>query len=328
MKELYMNRSKDKQTVKIDTQKIKIDNHIIMLSHENKIMFPKDRISKTNITKHDVIEYYKNIAKFMVPHMKNRAVSMLRLPEGLKGESFYQKDIPESFPSWIKRVSIPKMEGGYNRMVVCNNAATLVYLANQCCITPHLWLSCVDKLNYPNRMIFDLDPSGENEFTEICNAAIALKKIFESIGMTPFVMTTGSRGLHVVVPITRRDNFDTVRAFAHKIADQLVSLDPQHLTTEIRKNKRHGRIYVDVGRNAYAQTSVAPYAIRAKPGAPVATPLQWKELSDKKLTAQKYNIKNIFERLDLYGDLWKDIDLSARALKSAQTKFDKVYGDR
>ncbi len=316
-KDVDMNQS-------VDSRTIKVNNHTITLTHENKIMFPKDQITKEDITKHDIIEYYSKVAEFMVPHMMDRPVSMLRLPEGLKGESFYQKDIPESFPAWIKRVSVPK-EGGYNRMVVCNNAATLVYLANQCCLTPHLWLSFTDKLNYPNRMIFDLDPSGKNEFSQICDAALALKKILESIGLIPFVMTTGSRGLHVVVPLIRNDDFDTVRALAHKIAEQLVATDPQHLTTEIRKNKRHGRIYVDVGRNAYAQTSVSPYAVRAKPCAPVATPLQWKELSDKKLTAQKYNIKNIFKRLNLNGDPWKDINLSVRSLKSAQTKFEKLY---
>jgi bifunctional non-homologous end joining protein LigD len=311
-----------------DTKTIKINNHTIILSHEDKIMFPNNSPKHDHITKHDIIEYYRKIAKWMVPHMKNRPVSMLRLPEGLKGESFYQKDIPESFPAWIKCISIPK-EGGYNRMVVCNNAATLVYLANQCCITPHLWLSCCEKLNYPNRMIFDLDPSRDNDFTQICNAALKLKEILESIGLIPFVMTTGSRGLHVVVPLARNLNkngdFDTARAFAREIAEQLVSVDPKHLTTQIRKNKRHGRIYVDVGRNAYAQTSVAPYAVRAKPLAPVATPLLWKELLDKKLTAQRYNIKNIFKRLDQNGDPWKDINLSARYLKSAKAKFEKLY---
>jgi bifunctional non-homologous end joining protein LigD len=324
-------KNRDKQE-KITDSSFKINNHTIILSHENKIMFPDNSPKHDHITKHDIIEYYRKVAKWMVPHMKNRPVSMLRLPEGLKGESFYQKDIPESFPAWIKRISIPK-EGGYNRMAVCNNAATLVYLANQCCITPHLWLSCSDKLNYPNRMIFDLDPSRDNDFAQICNAALNLKKILESIGLVPFVMTTGSRGLHVVVSLTRNNNcdFDTVREFAREIAEQLVVTEfvesgQQHLTTQVRKNKRHGRIYIDVGRNAYAQTSVAPYAVRAKPLAPVATPLHWKELVDKKLTAQKYNIKNIFKRLDQNGDPWKDINSSARSLKSARNKFERIYG--
>lgn len=137
-------------------------------------------------------------------------------------------------------------------------------------------------------------------------------------------MTTGSRGLHVVIPIKRTYNFDTVRSFARDLADILTSQDPKHLTTEIRKQKRQSRLFIDCGRNAYAQTSVAPYAVRPKPGAPVATPLRWEELKNSKLTSQSYTITNIFTRLRRIGDPWKSINKSARSLAYAQKKLNQL----
>lgn len=286
-----------------------IDKHRIQLSHEEKILYPK-----SHITKREIIDYYHQIAPPMLPFMKNRPVSMFRVMKSIDEEGFYQKDVSDSYPTWIKKAQVPKLEGGFNHMVVCNNTATLVYLANQCCITPHLWLSRTDNLDRPDRMIFDLDPSHGDDFQQVCRAALMLKKLIENAGLIPFVMTTGSRGLHVIIPLKRRAHFDQIRTFAHQIANQLIALDPSHLTTEIRKEKRQGRIFVDVGRNAYAQTAVAPYALRAKSGAPVATPLDWQELFDKKLTAQRYTIKNIFRRLTSHDDPWRNMAQSARLL--------------
>ena len=203
-------------------------------------------------------------------------------------------------------------------MVICNDAATLVYLANQVCLTLHPWLSRTDNLDYPDRMIFDLDPGTKTDFKLVKTTALKLKKIIESLGLIPFVMTTGSRGLHVTVPLKRTDPFDTVRACARAIADQLVAQDPTMCTTEIRLNKRRGRLFIDTGRNAFAQTAVAPYAVRAKPKAPVATPLLWEELKDPKLTAQSYTITTIHQRIAKIGDPWKKINRSARSLAKAK----------
>lgn len=287
---------------------LKVGHFSVQISNSDKILFPEHKITKGNL-----IEYYQKIAPIMVPLMKDRAVSMHRFPDGIHQEGFYQKDIANYYPDWIKSVRISK-EGGYNKMVVCNNAATLVYLANQACITPHLWLSRIDKLHYPDRMIFDLDPGKEGDFALVCKTALLLRQALQDYGLIPFVMTTGSKGLHVVVPLKRKEKFDNVRLFAHKVAELFAQKDPQNLTIEPRKDKRKGRLYIDVARNAYAQTGVAPYAVRALPGAPVATPLEWDELEDKRLTAQTYTIKNIFKRIDKVGDVWKDINKSARAI--------------
>ncbi|MCL5436474.1 MAG: non-homologous end-joining DNA ligase [Candidatus Dependentiae bacterium] len=298
---------------------ITLNRHKIDLTHEDKLLFPE-----VGVTKRDLIEYYRKIAPWMLRYTRDRFVAMLRMPDGMGGESFYQKNMPDNYPDWISSVTFSRKEDGRIRMVVIDNAATLVYLANQYCITPHVGLCRIDKTDAPDRLIFDFDPSKKNTFAQICTTALSLKKIFESVGLVPFVMTTGSRGLHVVVPLRRDSTFDEARAFCREIAKLLEATDPKHLTTEIRKKERHGRIYIDISRIAYAQTSVAPYAVRTRAVASVATPLGWDELNNKRLTSQSYTIKNIFARLKKRGDPWKNMARSARSLKKAWRTLTKM----
>jgi bifunctional non-homologous end joining protein LigD len=171
-------------------------------------------------------------------------------------------------------------------------------------------------------MIFDLDPSGD-DFTPVRDAASTLGDLLRELGLEPYLMTTGSRGLHVTVPLDREADFDRVRAFARRIADHLAGLEPDRWTTEQRKNKRRGRLFLDTMRNAYAQTGVAPYALRARPGAPVATPLHWSEL-DAHLHPRKYHARNLFRRLAQKRDPWKDIDESARGLDRAEVRLEQM----
>ncbi len=303
---------------------IKVGRYLVNITNEETILFPKSTIKKI-----ELIDYYYDIADIMVPYMKDRALTMVRYPNGIDKDGFYQKDMPKYFPDWIKGKTIKKKEGGSTTYVVCNNAATLVYLANQACITPHLWLSKIDKLRYPDKMIFDIDPppAGKN-FTLVRHIALRLKDLLEEIGFVPFVKTTGSKGLHVVVPIRRTANFKTVRAFAVAIAQVVVDDDPKHLTLEIRKEKRRGRVFIDTLRNAFAQTAVAPYAIRPKEKAPIATPISWDEVRDTKLTSQRYNINNIFKYLEKHGDLWKNMSKSAKGIKTAQNNFKRYMNKK
>jgi bifunctional non-homologous end joining protein LigD len=208
--------------------------------------------------------------------------------------------------------------------VVCNNVATLAYLANQACITPHLWLSKLDKLHYPDRMIFDLDPSG-TDFNQVRFAALRLRTILEDeLGLTTFVMTTGSRGLHVWVPLKRRYDFDYVHEFARDVARVMVMRDPVHMTIELAKKKREDKIFVDFLRNSYSATAVAPYALRALPGAPVATPLAWKEVNNAKLHSQEYTMRTIKKRLARITDPWHGIEHAACSLTKARAKLDLI----
>jgi bifunctional non-homologous end joining protein LigD len=270
----------------------------VRISRPEKVLFPKDGIAKA-----ELVDYYQRVAPAILPFLADRPISMERYPDGITGQGFFQKKAGPYFPNWVRTVSMPKKNGTV-RHVVCDDADTLVYLAGQAVITPHTWLSRADKPNYPDQLIFDLDPATEN-FPEVCETAAKLRDLLSAHELISFVKTTGSRGLHVTVFLDRQDEFDDVRAFAHEMARQLVSDDPDRLTTEVRKNKRGDRIFIDTARNGYAQTAVPPYAVRARDGAPVAAPLAWEELKNPKLRSGEFNIRNIFARLESAGDPWK-----------------------
>ena len=230
---------------------------------------------------------------------------MERFPDGITGESFYQKEIPDYFPDWIHRASIPYHHKGVSQFqVVCDSPVTLVYLADQGCITPHTWLSRSTHLRRPDKMILDLDPPGD-DFAPVRTVASMVRDVLEGVGLRPSVMTTGSRGVHVVVPIVPSLEFGRVRTFAESVAGILAERHPDLVTDEIRKEKRGNRIFIDALRNGYGATSAPPYAVRPKPGAPVATPLEWKELEDPQIHSRSFTILNLFERLVQKGDLWK-----------------------
>lgn len=287
----------------------KVGRSIISCSNEQHILFPKAKI-----TKGQLIDYYERIAPYMLPYVKDRLMTLRRFPDGIDAKGFYQKNTPDYFPKFIKRKKVKKQTDGVVNYLVCNNAATLVYIANQGTITPHVTLSKIDKLDYPDRMIFDFDPSSIKAFGKVKDAAFAMREHLEDHGLTSFVMTTGSRGLHVVVPIKRQYPFEDVRALAKNLAQELADESPGVLTLEVLKAKRRGRIFIDYLRNGYGATAVAPYAVRAKPGAPVATPVSWKELATLD-SPQKYTLKNIFRRLATGKDPWKAFGRSAQSLK-------------
>ncbi|MDT0691488.1 non-homologous end-joining DNA ligase [Salegentibacter sp. F188] len=262
--------------------------HQFGISSRDKVYFPK-----SGVTKGEIIDYYEKISEVMLPHLQDRPITMLRFPNGIEDQKFFQKDAPDYFPEWIETLEIEKQEGGTTNYVICNNTATLVYLANQACITPHIWLSKKDKPEYPDRMIFDLDPS-RDDFSEVKTAAKRISSLLEKqLKLPVFLMTTGSKGLHIVVPLKPEENFDEVRDFAQEIAGYLEGQFPEDYTTAIRKNKRENKIFLDVARNGFGQTTVAPYAVRPIEGAPIATPIDWDELNSLD-SAQKYNLKNIF----------------------------------
>jgi len=277
----------------------------VPLTHPATVLFPDD-----GITKADLAAYYRDAAPRMVDLVRDRPVSLQRFNAGIARPGFFQKNVERGAPEWVKRVQVGK-RGGTLWHVLANDAATLVWLANQNCITPHVWTARADRLERPDRMVFDLDPEGDDDFTLVRRTARELGDILRESGVEPFAMTTGSRGIHVVVGLRRRYGFDSVRAAAVAVAEQLVGCCPLELTMELYKRKNDGGLFVDVNRNAYAATSVPPYAVRPKPGAPVATPLRWEELEDRRLRAQRYTLRNV---LDREGDPWESIARAAGAL--------------
>lgn len=291
----------------------------VELSNLEKELFPA-----AGFTKGDLIDYYDRMAAVMIRHTKHRGVSMERFPDGLAGTSFFQKDTPDHFPDWIDTVRIPKRRGGSYRAPIVRSRSALLYLANQAVLTPHLYLCRVDDLEHPDRMIFDLDPpETKNDFAAVRHAATALREVLAEVDLEPWVETTGSRGYHLVVPLARDAAFDEVRRFARDVARVLVRQDRERYTLEQRKDRREGRIFVDTLRNAYGATAVAPYAVRARPGAPVATPLRWAEI-EAGVDPQAFTIDSVVERLDERLDPWRAILRHGRRLDRRRPKLDAL----
>jgi bifunctional non-homologous end joining protein LigD len=280
----------------------------VPISHPDKLLFPK-----AGVTKLDVAEYYAAVAPAMVPLVRDRPVSMDSYPGGIEGDGYLIKAAPKHFPDWVKRATVKK-RGGTVTHALANNPETLVYLAGQNTITPHIWLSRVDKPEQPDRVIFDLDPHEGGTFADCRAAARDLGELLRDRGLETFAMVTGSQGLHVVTPIRRGPRFPEVFQWAKALGTELAEANPGKLTLEFLKENRGGRIYVDVRRNAYAQHAVAPYSVRPRERAPVAMPIRWDELSDRKLKSQSWTVATARGRLASEGDAWEGMGKSARKL--------------
>ena len=288
----------------------------VPLSHPDKILFPDD-----GITKEDLARYYADVAGAMLPWLRDRPITMVRYPDGLGGQRFFQKNAPSYFPGWIRRVEVAK-EGGHVEHVVCDQPATLVYLASQACIEIHAFTSRADKLDRPDQMVFDFDPPDDKRFADVRRTALRTRDLLAGeLGLTSFVRTSGGRGLHVHVALNRQAGFDAVREFAHRVAGVLARRHPDAVTAEQRKDKRGDRIYADVMRNAYAQTVTASYGVRARPGAPVATPLSWAEAEDERLEPGWFTMATVRARLDGGTDPWADFAESRHGLGDAAKRL-------
>ncbi|TLP81733.1 non-homologous end-joining DNA ligase [Maribacter sp. ACAM166] len=291
------------------------------ITHADKVMFPKSKI-----TKGDLAQYYERIADTLLPFMKDRPLTLHRFPEGIHHKGFYQKNASDYFPDWIKTVEIKK-EGGWVNHVVCENVETLLYLVNQGVVTFHVTLSKTDKIDYPDKLIFDLDPPDSNFHAAVTSAKLLRGLLEEELGLTTYPMATGSTGLHVVVPICRAENFDEVRDFAKTVARYLANKHPKEFTVQLRKHQRSGKLFIDYLRNSYAQTAVCPFSVRAMEGAPVALPLSWNEVGTQILDAQPFDIHTVFKRLKLKTDPWKDFYRHSQIIGDAKKKLERLMGE-
>lgn len=273
----------------------------IALNRADKILFPD-----AGITKADVVDYYLAVAHRMLPLIRDRPLTLQRFPDGIGEDGFYQKEASDHFPDWLPRAALPK-EDGVVQHVVANDAAALAYLATQGTITMHAALSRVDRPRKPDRIVFDLDPPDgpvdRRLLPRLRKAALNLRALLEDeLGLRCLAMTTGSSGFHVVVPIARHRTFAGIRSFARGVASALAERDPDRLTLAQRKAKRGDRIFVDVLRNAYGQTAVAPYSLRPRPGAPVALPIAWSEIDA--VEPRSFHLRDVPALLEQRPDPW------------------------
>jgi bifunctional non-homologous end joining protein LigD len=268
------------------------------ITHPEKVLFPDD-----GITKGELAAYYESVAAFMVPHIRNRPVTMERYPSGIGEEGFFHKSVTKGFPAWLERVEVPKKDGTVHYPLV-TDARALLWMANQNCITPHVWVSRVPQLDHPDLCVFDLDPL-EDEPDVLRAAAVGLRDLLDEVGVESLVKTSGSKGYHIVVSLDGHTTTGEVWRFANGVAAVLVDRDPDHLTLEFSKADRGGRILVDTGRNGFGATFAAAYAVRPKPGAPVSAPCTWNELESGEALPRSFGVRNMADRIAAVGDLWK-----------------------
>jgi bifunctional non-homologous end joining protein LigD len=285
-----------------------------VISHPEKLMFPDDGISKGELA-----AYYEAIAPVMLPHIRARPVTMERYPSGIGSKSFFQKDVSRGFPAWLERVEVPKKRGTVHHPIV-TDTRSLLWLANQNSITPHVWTSRAPDLYRPDLCIFDLDPSREEP--EILRAAaLAVRDLLAELELASWVKTTGSKGFHIAVPLDGEADFGEVSAFADAVGAALVERDPKHLTREFLKVDRAGRILVDTGRNGYSATFAAAYAVRARAGAPVSAPCTWEELESGEVGPQSFTLRTMERRIAGAGDCWADMHSRGQSLRRAMEEL-------
>ena len=291
------------------TEVMRVGRRAVKITHPEKLLFPRARLSKLDLARH-----YERVAPVMLPYVKGRPLALQVFPAGIESKGFFMKAVPDYFPDWVARATMEKRDGTVTH-ALADDAATLVFLAGQNVVTPHLWLSRADEPRRPDRLIIDFDPSGGG-FADIRAAAREAGERLRDAGLVPYAMVTGSRGIHVICPLRRGPSFTDVHRLARVMAEEMVREDPGRLTLEWRRADRGTKIYVDVNRNAYAQHAVAPYGVRAAARAPVATPLHWDELSDARLKPDRWTLKNIAQRVDAEGDPWRGMGRRGRALPS------------
>lgn len=291
-----------------------------MITHPEKVLFPDD-----GITKGELAAYYEQIAPLLVPHIRRRPITMERFPAGIGEQGFLQKDVSKGFPAWLQRVEAPK-KGGVVHYALVSDRRSLLWLANQNCITPHVWISRAPKLHKPDVCVFDLDPS-EDEPKVLRAAALALRDLLDSLGLKSWIKTSGSKGFHILVPLDGTSNFDEVATFTHAVATRLVEQDADHLTQAFSKAERGGRILVDTGRNGYGATFAAVYAVRAKPGAPVSAPCSWEEVEGGDVGPRSFTLRTMAARVAEVGDLWSDMRRRGYSLQRPMRRLQRAKGN-
>jgi bifunctional non-homologous end joining protein LigD len=291
---------------------IKAGRYTVKVSNPRKVYWPDD-----GYTKLDLVHYYEKVSDYILPHLKDRPLSLKRNPNGINDKGFFHKDAGEHAPEYAK--VFPVDSESSNKVIdyiVCNNTATLLYLANLGCIEMNPWNSTVKKPDHPTWMVIDIDPSDKNTFEQVVDTALATKMIFDKAGMNSYCKTSGSSGLHVYTPLKNKYDYDTVRDFAHIIASLVQEQLPGFTTLERSLSKRGNRIYIDFLQNRSGQTLSSVYSVRPVQGAQVSTALDWKEVNHK-LHPSQFNITNIFARLEKKGDLFAEVLTASGSIEKA-----------
>ena len=295
----------------------RLGGRTVRITHPERVLFPDD-----GLTKADLADYHRAVADVLVPHLADRPLMLQRFPEGIGADGFYQKEAGRGVPGWIRTVDVRKEDGTVRHPVV-DDAASLLALTNLSTVSFHRWPSRSDRLDRPDLLTVDLDPSTD-DFDDVRRAAGRVREVLDELDLASYVQVTGSRGVHVVVPLDRSAETEAAADFASGIARVLAARHPGEMTVEPRKADRGDRLYVDVARNGWAQTVVAPYSVRPRRGAPVATPITWDELDDPGVRPDGWTLATVPDRLAAHGDPWAGMARRARALGPRAGRLDSL----
>jgi DNA ligase D-like protein (predicted polymerase)/DNA ligase D-like protein (predicted 3'-phosphoesterase) len=294
---------------------VKIGRETVSLTNLDKVYWPEE-----GLTKGDLIKYYYEVSKYILPYLKDRPLILKRYPSGIKGPFFHQHDVDEA-PDFARIIALEVEDRGGGHTVnymVGGNLATLLYAANLGAIECHPWHSRAKNLDRPDWIVFDLDPGEGVHFETICEAALCVRDILNSSGLSSYAKTSGSRGIHVYVPLKPAYSYEQAVKFAEQVAERVAREMPEAATVErsLKKRKR-GQIYVDHMQNARGKSVAAPYSVRPKPGATVSAPLDWSEVKRKKIKPQDFTIKNMLRRIERKGDIFKEVLTNRQTLPDA-----------
>ncbi|MCF6407068.1 DNA ligase D [Chitinophaga filiformis] len=284
-----------------DTQVRKINKHELKFSNLNKVFWPEEKY-----TKRDMLNYYYQVAAYIVPYLKDRPQSLNRFPNGIKGKSFYQKDVTGKAPDWIKTFPYHTSDGQDKNFLVGTDEASLLYMANLGAIEMNPWNSRIQKPDYPDWCIIDLDPTEKNTFEQVIQTALVTKEVLDSIKVPGYCKTSGSTGIHIYIPLNAKYTYDECQLFGKWIATQVHAALPSFTSIERMTQNRKGKIYVDYLQNRPKATLAAPYSLRPKPGATVSMPLHWEEVKTG-LKMKDFNITNAVARVNEMGDIFKPV---------------------
>jgi bifunctional non-homologous end joining protein LigD len=290
----------------------------VRLTHPDRLVFADEKISKR-----DLAEYYRAVAPYLLPHIEGRPLSLVRCPDGSRKACFYQKHLGETMPEWVRGIRIKEKNSNATYIAV-DDLAGLISLVQMGVLEIHPWGSREDRIDRPDRLIFDIDPAVDLTWNDVVQAARHVRERLDDLGLVSFVRTTGGKGLHVVVPLARRASWDELKTFAKSFADALVLEQPRRYIAQSSKAKRAGKLYLDYLRNEKGATAIASYSTRARPGVTVATPLSWDELSASLQPAQ-FNVRTVPERLrTMKRDPWKGFfDIRQAITKSMQAQVER-----
>jgi bifunctional non-homologous end joining protein LigD len=282
--------------------------------------FPDDRISSQ-----DVLDYYRAVADIMLPHLHGRPVTVRGFPDDIGTPGPFQREVSERHPFWLPVVKVPLPDDrGFIRQVVCEDASALCYLASQGAVEFYVTLSTIESLRCPDRLIIDVEPANGSGVADLRKAARQVRDVYQLLGLTPYVQATGGRGFHVVAPLDGHSSYQLVTQLASDIAQYLIEAAPDLLIGEHDKAPQAGRVRLGVNRNAYGQTSIAPYSLRGRPGAPVATPLDWSEMS--RVEPARHGLRNVRRRLGRKPDPWAGMDDYAMPAATVRKELDHLTG--